>query len=132
MPYAGPQDSTKDWLEEGIMTSLSGLPEIILTSQQILSDVRLHALPYVISEGRISEFCELHLKFEDSERNLYELRQLFDLSHYGERYSLTLKYDALAVLPYRKRRFIGDDSLTSGYSENDKKWELLYRRVGFP
>ena len=84
----------------------------------------------VISEGRIPEFCELHLKFEGAERNLCELRQRFDLSHHGKRYLLTLKCDALSVLPFRRREFIGDDSLTSRYSEDD--WELPYQRVGFP
>jgi hypothetical protein len=131
LPYAAPPNSRKDWLDESITTDLSGLPEIIPTGQHILSEVKLPVTQYVISEGRIPEFCELHLKFEDSERNLYELRQRFDLFHHGKRYLLTLKYEVLSMLPFRKRRFIGDDSLKSRYSEDDKNWELLYQRVGF-
>lgn len=131
MPHTAPADSTKDWLAAGIMTDLSGLSEVVPTNAQILSEVKLYVEPYVISQGRTQEFCELHLKFEDSERNLYELKQRFDLFNTGMRYLLTLKYDRLAILPYRKRRFIGDDSLTSSYSEDDKNWEVLYQRVGF-
>jgi hypothetical protein len=130
MPFAAPLDLTKDWLDEAISTDLSGLPEVIQTGQQILSEVNLYVAPFVISERQITEFCKLRLKFEDSERNLYELRQCFDLFCTGQRYLFTLKYDALSLLPFRKRRNIGDDSLTSSHSDDAKNWVRLYERVG--
>jgi hypothetical protein len=131
MPKTAPVDSGKDWLDAAITTSLCEIPQVMQTGQQILSRVMLPVVPYVVPDRMIPEFCELCLKFEDSERNLYAMTQRFDLFSTGKRYHLTLKYDSLSVLPFRKRTYVGDDSLMSRFSGDDNKWELLYRRVGF-
>lgn len=131
MPYRAPSDPSKAWLLEGIRTAIKGFPEVMESSSAVESDVRLLVEPYSIPESRVREFCELRLKFEDTERNLYRLTQHFDLFRHNELHTLSLKYEALSVLPFRRRQYVGDDSLGISYSGDTANWERLYERVGF-
>lgn len=75
-------------------------------------EISFPACSYVVPTGILRAFAQLKIKYEDIERNLYELSQTFDLLQFTEgRFHWQVSYDCLYLIPLRSRTFIWDENI---------------------
>lgn len=89
--------------------------------------MRFLAHPYEIPAGRTTEFASIQLKFEDTERNLFDQIHTFTIFHHNGRYSWGLAFERLTMVPFSKRSHIMDDSLDVTFP--DDSTEIIYERA---
>ena len=116
------------WLGEGVVTSISELPEVLPITDQASGTIRLLVDIYEVPFGRTLEFASIRLKFEDAERNLFNQIHTFNIFHDDGRYYWGPAFERLTMIPFSKRSNIRDESLSISFSDDSS--ELLYERAG--
>ena len=127
MPYSRPTEK-ESWPHDEVSTSVEGLPPMLHPGDGVNSKIRISAEVYEIPNGRTLEFARVEFRFEDSDRNLFQQTQTFNLFKRDHCLYWILMYDALLMIPFRKRSYVTDGSITIGI--DTKNAEHIYERVG--
>ena len=94
----------------------------------VSSNIKIRPEVYEVPNGGTLEFARVELRFEDSDRNLFQQTQTFNLFRHDHGSYLILMYDALLMISFKKRSYVSDGSLSFGI--DTKKAERIYERVG--
>lgn len=127
MPYQRPTGKDS-WLHNAVSTSINELPQMLHPGAGVDSRIEIHPEVYEIPSKRTPEFARVELRFEDSDRNLFQQTQTFNLFRHSHGLYWILMYDALLMIPFQKRSYVADGSLSTGI--DSKKAEHVYERVG--
>ena len=129
VPYGPPAQESDPWLRNGIRVSIPNIPPALDSGQSAGGGISVPVDDYALPQGRSDEVVSVHAKYEDLERNLYTLTQTYNCFRHETKHYLTLASERLTMLPSRRRRHVGDQSLSMTYSED--RPEVIYERVGF-
>ncbi len=127
IPYSAPE-GVQPWLENGLSKQVDGLRQALQPGEEVISQMTIDTDPYPIPIARIPEFARLEVRFEDTDRNLFEHRQVFNLVNHEKLLGLGLAYDGFFMLPLKKRHSAYDQSRMILMSDSA---DVIYERIGF-
>ena len=128
VPYRAPKAMTQPtWCPHGAF--LEELPAILMPSDRVLATAEIWFMQSAdVSEipEEAEEFAEFEIRFEDSARNLFQHRQLFNSIRIGSEYVLGLMYDRVLMVPFEKRSSIHGLDMLRGFEAESA--QTLYER----
>jgi len=128
VPYRAPKAMTQPtWCPHGAF--LEELPTILMPSDRVLATAEIWFMQSAdVSEipEEAEEFAEFEIRFEDSARNLFQHRQLFNSIRVGSEYVLGLMYDRVLMVPFEKRSSIHGLDMLRGFEAESA--QTLYER----